>query len=138
VRDYPGLIDQMSRVLRPGGLLILLETDFLAADEHGHAQHPATNVMQSPWLARFLMFVHLAIKQRGGNIAAADHMHEWVAAHPAFEEVVSSDYFLGASPWHPGRDAEAHRNRFIAMHMRVDLLVRLACRCRSAHLLTVL
>jgi ubiquinone/menaquinone biosynthesis C-methylase UbiE len=124
VKNYVNLIDQISRVLRPGGLLILLECDFLVADVHGRAQRPATNVMQPPWLARFLHFVHMAIKQRGGNIEACTSMHEWVASHPAFDQVVTKEYLLGISPWHPGHDAEAQHNRFIASYMRADLIVR--------------
>jgi hypothetical protein len=123
IKDYPALIDQMSHVLRPGGLLVLLESDFLVADIHRKPILPATNIMQPPWLARFMCFVSMAIKQRGGNIQAGDHMHDWVSQHPAFTDVHCTDHYVGISPWMPNRNPEAQRERHFAAQMRADVTV---------------
>jgi SAM-dependent methyltransferase len=123
VKDYRGLIDQISRVLRPGGVLILLDTDFLVADVNYHTQVPNTSLMQPPWLQRFLAFVNMAIKKRGGNIEACEHMHEWLAEHPAYEQIEWKDHFMGISPWMQGRSSESQRQRHIAQQMRADLYV---------------
>jgi hypothetical protein len=124
ITNYTALVDECSHILRPGGLVILMESEFLIADEHGRPIRPTTSVMEAPWLPRWMAFVNMAIKHRGGDIEAGASSSDIVAHHPAFEEVCARDVYIGVSPWMVGDSEDARFRRWAATQMRADMKVR--------------
>ncbi|KAJ7150329.1 hypothetical protein C8R46DRAFT_1124641 [Mycena filopes] len=122
IRDFPNLIDQISHVVRPAGLLIMMEFDFFVYEHMPDGNHRRldldTTVVEQPWLARWMSYAHVAVRNAGGDPDAATHLHRWLTSHPAFENVVYEDYWVPVSP-HPGFDEFQQR---IGAQMRDDIL----------------
>ncbi|KAJ3879675.1 hypothetical protein F5051DRAFT_451309 [Lentinula edodes] len=99
VRDYEGLINQISMILRPGGLIDLMEFDFHVYDENHQVIELETSKIAEPWWPRWLAFANLAARDRGGNVDAATYIHSWVANHHAFENVTYEEYWVPTCGW---------------------------------------
>ena len=110
IRDYHRLIDQLARVVLPGGLIDLTEYDFQAYNHFGKVIKVDLSVYKAPWWARWLCHLRDAVNERGGDIHASAQMYSWVKANPAYENVVYLEHYLGVVP-HPrtGPNAEALR-----------------------------
>lgn len=118
IKDYHGLIDQISRVLRPGGLVNILEFDFHAYDANHRRIEVDTSTVAGPWWPRWLAFAELAIRNLGGDIDAATHLHEWISNHPAFEDVVYRDFYAPSCSWRSDDERMLH----IGETMQEDIL----------------
>ncbi|KAK0466917.1 S-adenosyl-L-methionine-dependent methyltransferase [Desarmillaria tabescens] len=99
IRDYQHMIDQISHVLRPGGLIDLTEWDFHCYDEDFHRIEVDVTTIEKPWWPRWLAYLEMAARRRGGNVNAATHIRDWVSHHPRFEDVIYNEYFIPATPW---------------------------------------
>jgi len=120
--DYPGLIDHVSRVLRPGGLIDFSEFAFNCYDENKQPVLVETTCLGAPWLARWLAFSNMAVRQRGGSPDAATELYTWISQHGAFEEVVHKSSWIAASPWIRGDDPQSVWERGLGEAMRDDIL----------------
>ncbi|KAJ7185297.1 hypothetical protein C8R46DRAFT_376111 [Mycena filopes] len=122
IQDYVNFIDQVSHVLRPNGLLDMVEFDFYVYDHMEDGNHRRcevdTGTVAEPWLARWLMYANVAARSAGGQTDAATHLERWITAHPAFERVVYQDFWIPVSP-HPSLNEFQRR---IGIQMRDDLL----------------
>ncbi|KAL1762531.1 S-adenosyl-L-methionine-dependent methyltransferase [Schizophyllum commune] len=100
IKDYHGLIEHISRVLRPGGLLDIMEFDFCGYDEHHKRIEPSVDGnIQAPWWPQWLAFLRDAAKNRGGAVDAATYLHDWVREHRRFENVVYREFWVPSSPF---------------------------------------
>ena len=122
IRDYPGLIDQISRILRPRGMVILVEWGFDAYEPNHNLIKVETHELGSPWWPRWLAFAQIAVRNSGGSVDAASHVQSWIANHPAFEDAVCQDYWIPTSTWVQGNEAQMRT----AETMRDDILVCLS------------
>ncbi|KAF5374969.1 hypothetical protein D9758_000509 [Tetrapyrgos nigripes] len=116
IKDYAGLIDHIAFVLRPGGIIDLMEYDFHVYDEHHRRVEVDTNTIAGPWWARWMAFANDAARKRGGDVDAATHLYSWVKNHPMFEQVEYREFWIPCSPWK--RDFPRH----LSMIMRDDIL----------------
>jgi len=98
IRDYNLLIDQISRVLRPGGLIDVSEFDFHVYDANHRQIQRDINDLTPPWWSVWFGHLWKAIVKSGGDVDAANHLHEWVLNHPMFEDVVYKDVWVAAVP----------------------------------------
>jgi hypothetical protein len=133
ISDYSLLIDQIARVLRPGGLMILGESDCIIYDQD-HRPIPAPlDAAGPPWWPRWMTHLRSAIEQRGGSIGAARNLLRWVRDHGSFVNMSYQDVWLPAVAG-PDDDYEDP----IYSHMKDDVLVRQAdsC-CRTNELIRV-
>ncbi|TFY63310.1 hypothetical protein EVJ58_g3330 [Rhodofomes roseus] len=119
IRDYEGLVDQMSQCLRLGGLLDLTEFDFRV---YGVDKNPILTEGVS-WLAQWMNLCHDAVHRNGGEPDAANHLRRWVSQSPVFEEVVYREFWFQTSPWRAGTDAATIRQNRISHVFRDDILV---------------
>lgn len=119
IRDYAGLIDEVSQTLRPSGLVDLMEFDFRV---YGLDKKPMLGHDAPSWWARWMNQCHIAVLQRGGEPDAANHLHRWISEHGAFEDVVYREFWLPTSPWRKGSDPESMRQNRIATIFRQDVL----------------
>jgi len=121
VKDYEGLIDQCSQVLRPGGLLNVIEFDFRI---YGADRQPVIaneRVLEPPWLPRWLTLCREAVHHRGGDVDAANHLNQWVSAHEAFEDVVYQDILYPTSPFYKPDESNAQSLNRVGSSMREDI-----------------
>lgn len=123
IRDYGGLIQHISHVLRPGGLIDLLEYDFQVHNEHRQLVTVSTGSMGAPWLPRFLTLIKNAAGRRGGTLDAARNLYNWVKDTPAFTDVVHRQIWTPASPWLTGSDPETQKLNQHGALMRDDVMV---------------
>ncbi|CAL1694319.1 unnamed protein product [Somion occarium] len=125
IKDYAGLVNHMALALRPGGLLDLTEYNFIIHDANRKpiviTDDDVLN-MRGPWLPRWMKLAQRAIRHRGGEVDAADHLYMWVSHHGAFQDVVHRQFWYQASPWNRHNDAESRRQNEIATTMREDML----------------
>lgn len=121
IKNFLNLIDQVTHVLRPGGLLQIMEFDFHSYDENYQRIDPEPST--GTWWSRWLSFCKLAARNAGGDVDAASHMHSWVSQQPAFENLVYKDYWAPISPWR--RDSPFQIR--VGERMRDDIRVRGTC-----------
>lgn len=134
IKDYAGLVDQMSRILRADGLVILSECDFRVYDENMEpfslsippsASTSVSAALQSPAVARYIGHLRKCIRGRGGHVDAASLLHRWVSQHRSFKDVVYRDIYFPLSPFARGDSHDMKRQRKIGFLARDDSLVRL-------------
>ncbi|KAG9222320.1 hypothetical protein CCMSSC00406_0002655 [Pleurotus cornucopiae] len=99
IKDFPALIHEIARTLKPGGLLELMEFDFHAYDRKFQQIVAPIETVDRPWWPRWLAFAEMAVNQRGGTPDAANHLERWVRTHGAFEEVTYQDHWIPTAPW---------------------------------------
>lgn len=88
------MIEEIARILRPGGMIQLQEFDFHVYDHLHRRMEPSTNEIGPPWWGRWMMFLNEAIQKVRGDVDAATHLETWVKKHSAFERVVYKDVWL--------------------------------------------
>ncbi|TFK26712.1 S-adenosyl-L-methionine-dependent methyltransferase [Coprinopsis marcescibilis] len=99
IKDYRALIDEMSRVLRPRGVLDICETDYCVYDINYQKIVVSPHELGPPWYARFLTFASEAATALGSSTAAIHKIYDWLSEHPGFEEVQYREYWFPVSPW---------------------------------------
>lgn len=70
-----------------------------------------------------MQLMNTAARARGGNVDAANLLETWVRSNPAFENVVSRDYWIPMSPWLKPNNIENVRWNAIATIMKEDIKV---------------
>jgi ubiquinone/menaquinone biosynthesis C-methylase UbiE len=99
VKDYQHLFEEISRTLRPGGLVEFAEVDWYTYDRNFRRIDVSLDeAISPPYWARFFAHVRSAIKHSGGDSDAATYLWQWVSRHPAFERINSRDVWLPAIP----------------------------------------
>ncbi|KAF8433517.1 S-adenosyl-L-methionine-dependent methyltransferase [Boletus edulis BED1] len=121
IRDYRGLINHISHVLRPGGLIDLTEFAFSFTGLDKQPLLPPAGTFHPPWTPLFMSYVNRAVKERGGDAEASTHMYEWVSTHPAFEDVVHRPFWIPCSPWMSGNDPVTKFWNEVGATMRDDI-----------------
>ncbi|KAI0081159.1 S-adenosyl-L-methionine-dependent methyltransferase [Panus rudis PR-1116 ss-1] len=124
IKDYAGLVDHIAQTLRPDGLVALTEYNFIIHDAHRRPIEIPDNdpMIRGPWLPRWMKLAQWAIRRKGGEVDAADHLYRWVSEHGAFDRVVKRQFWFQASPWNRRNDAEAIQQNELATTMREDML----------------
>jgi len=130
--DYRALVDQVSKVLRPGGLFLGQDWDFRTCDENKIA-YPEDGGEDAtiPWFARFVIRLHTAVRARTGNIDAAVMLGEWLGDHPSYISVEVSEVWIPSGPWFDGETEEGKRLNHLGKLMQEDCL-RMVASCRPA------
>lgn len=121
------MINQISHVLRPGGLIEVTEFPFYFTGWDKQPVLPPPGSFHPPWTPLFLSYVHRAVQERGGEADAASHLHEWISNHPAFEDVVYREFWVPCSPWKRGNDPETIFWNEIGTLLRDDIKVSNVC-----------
>jgi hypothetical protein len=98
IRDYHQLVDEIAKVVRSGGMIDLSEYDFQTYDRHGNLIDIDESSTSPPYYARWLKHLRRAIKNKGGDVDASNHLAEWVNANSNYERVEHEVYFLPVVP----------------------------------------
>ncbi|EGO31122.1 hypothetical protein SERLADRAFT_432780 [Serpula lacrymans var. lacrymans S7.9] len=123
IKDYKGLIDHISHVLRPGGLIDLTEFPFTFHSYDKKMMLPSPDDLQAPWAPLWMSLANGAVRKQGGSADASFNLHRWISEHPAFEDVTYREWWIPCSPWLQGKDAESVFWNEIGATMRDDILV---------------
>jgi len=121
IKDFATLIDQISQCLRPGGLMQLLEFDFRVYDSNCKPFSLPTGIMEPPWFPRWMAFLNMAVRQRGGSPDAANMLYSWTLQHPAFEDTVYEEYFIPTAPFMSHQAPDYRFARSISETLRDDI-----------------
>ncbi|KAH7881697.1 hypothetical protein F5I97DRAFT_1928082 [Phlebopus sp. FC_14] len=121
IRDYQNLIDHISRVLRPGGLIDVTEFPFNFQGLDKVPIMPPAGTFQPPWTPLWMSYCNRAVRERGGDADASIHIYEWISSHGAFEHAVKRDFWIPCSPWLPGNDPNTIFWNEIGATMRDDV-----------------
>ena len=80
-------------------------------DSNHHRIERDINDLTPPWWSVWLCHLWKAIVQSGGDVNAANHLHEWILNHPMFEDVVYRDVWVPVVPVprDPSDDSEEAR-----------------------------
>jgi hypothetical protein len=116
------LINQISFVLRPGGLVFLAEFDFHVYDGMKRPVNAGTDTTGSS-LARWMAHWKSAISRSGGSAEVSTSMIQWITQHRSFEDVVQEEYWIPTSPWSQGTDPESAKYRSVAELVRNGVMV---------------
>jgi len=130
IKDYCGLIHEIARVLRPGGMVLIEEWDFRMYRSVNSQDGPNAAYELAPpsteetpyWsaLAEWLRLLGLAVRQRGGDVDAAAFVNMWVKQHGQFEDVGSQDVWIATQPHFTGKDRWSRFRNDLAHLMRAD------------------
>ncbi|KZP28967.1 S-adenosyl-L-methionine-dependent methyltransferase [Athelia psychrophila] len=120
IKDYAGLIVHISRILRAGGLIDMLEFGYKIFDDKRQVVLPS-EAPGSPWLPRWFDKIHIAVGRRGGCLDSASQMYGWVKEIPAFKDVTYRGFWTPTSPWLKGHDSETRRQNDLGWLMRDDI-----------------
>ncbi len=123
IKDYPSLIDHISQCLRPGGLMELIEFDFRVYNPDFQPFSLPTDIMEPPWFPRWMSFLNMAVRQRGGSPDAANMLYSWTLEHPAFDDVDYQDYFVPTAPFMRRSEPNYDFLRSISETFREDIQV---------------
>ena len=113
----------MTQTLRPRGLIQVVEFDFRVYDANKQPIMPSRLEDETPWVARWMNLINVAVEQRGGEPDAANHLRPWAEEHCRLEDIVYREYWFQTSPWKTGDDAESMRDNRLGALMRDDILV---------------
>ncbi|EJT96957.1 S-adenosyl-L-methionine-dependent methyltransferase [Dacryopinax primogenitus] len=132
IKDYCGLIHEIARVLRPGGMVLIEEWDFrMYRSVNGQDGPTACYELAPPsteekpaWsaLAEWLNLLGKAVRQRGGDLDAAAFVNAWVKQHGQFEDVGAQDVWIASQPHFTGEPLHrwARFRNECAVLMRAD------------------
>jgi hypothetical protein len=101
----------------------LLEFDFRVYDPSRKPFSLPTGTMEPPWFPRWMSFLNMAVRQRGGSPDAANMLYSWTLQHPSLEDVVYEEYFIPTAPFMSHEEPNYHFMRSIADILREDILV---------------
>ena len=123
IKDYHGLVNHIAQVLKPGGIIDLMEYDFTLHDADRNLIEIDTSTIAAPWWPRWMAFVRQAAMNRGADIGAASKMRRWVEEHGAFYDLTYRQVWIPASPWHQGDDDMSKWWRSVGEVQRTDIFV---------------
>ncbi|KIM71701.1 hypothetical protein PILCRDRAFT_830189 [Piloderma croceum F 1598] len=121
IKDYARLIDQISQVLRPGGLVEMLEFGFQLYDRNKQLVTVSLGSYEPPWFPRFMALICIAVSVRGGCLDASGKLYSWVKEIPAFTDIVHTRHWVPWSPWLEGTDPETKRLNALGALMSEDI-----------------
>ena len=133
ILDYKGLIEQIARVLRPGGLIEVVESDLRVYDKIGTPM-VSSNRRPTSWWETLLERVKEAGRCAGGDVDAAENLEKWISSQGDFEDVGFRDVWCPVTPRDrdPSENQDSLSNRVLAGSM-VSIFMPLYASMTSAH-----
>ncbi|KAG8906860.1 hypothetical protein FRB99_005920 [Tulasnella sp. 403] len=105
VANYPVLIEEMARCLKPGGVILLADGDMQLVDHNLEPQDMALDdeeCSQAPeycWLSRIFFEGYNILKRRGASMDAGMMLEPWLRKCAAFEKVNMAKVYTPIGPW---------------------------------------
>jgi ubiquinone/menaquinone biosynthesis C-methylase UbiE len=109
IRDYRSFLVELSRVLRPGGMVLLTEIIQQSCDENRNPINPfianptqpsGSNSQPVLWSSLFLSYLKQAVANKGGTADAPDNLEWWLKEEElGFQEVTVDDVWVPIGRW---------------------------------------
>jgi len=95
--NYEDFLPEISRVLRPGGMFLFSEIEFMHYESHDPNQTP----LSSPNLLASTLVIQGALEKQSVSIYASTQMADWLARLGGFSSVKKQWCGVPSGPWHP-------------------------------------
>ncbi|GLB41200.1 putative methyltransferase domain containing protein [Lyophyllum shimeji] len=115
IKNYPSLIGEISRVLKPGGFLQLQEWDFFVVD----AQKKL--VGDESWFGRWCAALRHGLAFRSASIGAAESLDSMIKTQGSFDAVQQQNVWMPIGPCFPRDTAEGMRLNLVGEFMRENV-----------------
>ncbi|KAE9409660.1 S-adenosyl-L-methionine-dependent methyltransferase [Gymnopus androsaceus JB14] len=102
IRDYPQLLQEAIRVLRPGGLIILIEPDLIPIVDGSRITRAPAGVGAADW-STFWETYRSCLTRQGIDITVPQRLTEMLNATGAFENVITRDGNIPVGFWPKGK-----------------------------------
>ncbi|KAG8932588.1 hypothetical protein FRC01_013083 [Tulasnella sp. 417] len=128
ILEYPNLIEEIGRCLKPGGVILLCDGDFQLLDHDLEPQEMALDDEQNDppvysWLARLFFETYNTFKTAGSAMDAGIMLERWLKDCEAFESVHGAKVHTPIGPWKTSPNPqERAKLLYTGMLMRENLI----------------
>ncbi|KDQ07710.1 hypothetical protein BOTBODRAFT_180480 [Botryobasidium botryosum FD-172 SS1] len=123
IKDYYGLLDDISKCLRPNGMFLAVDWDYRLCDPtKSYTTIYPRNHPKHAWLPRFIRAMNVAVRSRMGNIDAVALLPQWLKEHRSFEAVGQCDVWIPCGPYFSPDTEAGKRMNTIGRLMALDIL----------------
>ncbi|KIO31010.1 hypothetical protein M407DRAFT_19892 [Tulasnella calospora MUT 4182] len=128
ILEYPNLIEEIGRCLKPGGVTLLCDGDFQLLDHNLEPQEMALDDEQNDppmysWLARLFFETYNTFKTAGSAMDAGIMLERWLKDCEAFENVQGAKVHTPIGPWKTSPNPQEHAKlQYTGALMRENLI----------------
>jgi len=115
IKNYPSLIGEISRILKPYGFLQLQEWDFFVVDAQKQ------QVGTESWFGRWCAALRHGLAFRSASINAAEGLDDMIRAQGTFNFVQQQNVWMPIGPCFPKDTAEGMRLNLVGEFMRENV-----------------
>lgn len=115
IKNYPFLIGEISRILKPGGFLQLQEWDFFVVD----AQKKPVGT--ESWFGRWCAALRHGLAFRSASINAAEGLDNMIQTQGTFDPIQQQNIWMPIGPCFPKDTAEGMRLNLVGEFMRENV-----------------
>ncbi|KDQ16365.1 hypothetical protein BOTBODRAFT_31050 [Botryobasidium botryosum FD-172 SS1] len=108
VKDYPALIEDLSKCLRLGGILLIVEADLQVLNSHKEPIEPAfrPGKPNQSWVARICFEAYNTMKARGSSMDCGRQLLSWLKNEPLLKGEEYQKLHFPIGPWEKNRKDE--------------------------------
>ncbi|KAG6867842.1 hypothetical protein C0993_010331 [Termitomyces sp. T159_Od127] len=114
ITNYPALVSEFFRVLKPGGFLQLQEWDFFAVDVEKRV------IGTESWFGKWCSALRHGLAYRGAGVNAANGLNEMIAEQ-GFGSIQQRDVWMPIGPCFPKDTADGARLNLVGEFMRENV-----------------
>jgi len=98
IRNYKKFLPEIIRILRPGGMFLFSEYEFLPYEGHDPNQLASVS---APYALAITTAVRAALEKQGISVDAATRMPDWLAETGRFSSITKEWRAIPTGSWHP-------------------------------------
>lgn len=131
VLEYPNLIEEIGRCLKPGGVALLCDGDFQLLDHNLEPQEMALDDEQNDppmysWLARLFFETYNTFKTAGSAMDAGIMLERWLKDTEAFENVQGAKVHNPIGPWKTSSNPQEHAKYLYTGTLMLENIIEFA------------
>jgi hypothetical protein len=106
IKDFHQLVEEISSILRPNGLILLQEWDYKLYGEDKEiplTQTSGKDNWHHSWVIRWAYLLRQAVLARGGDVDCPPLMQKWLEDYSDVDEIGRKDVYIPVAPFFPGK-----------------------------------
>ncbi|KAG5642933.1 hypothetical protein DXG03_001850 [Asterophora parasitica] len=115
IKNYPSLIGEVARILKPGGFLQMQEWDFFVVNVEKNI------VGAESWFGRWCAALRRGLAFRSASVGAAESLDAMIEAQGPFESVQQQNVWMPIGPCFPRDTADGMRLNLVGEFMRENV-----------------
>ncbi|KAF5381551.1 hypothetical protein D9615_005561 [Tricholomella constricta] len=115
IKNYPALIGEVARILRPGGFLQLQEWDFFVVDAEKNM------IGTDSWFARWCASLRHGLAVRSASVNAAESLDATIRGQGTLESVQQQNVWMPIGPCFPKDTVDGLRLNLVGEFMRENV-----------------